>query len=362
MSTFHPLRVIEVGPEAQDALSIALEVPEALRDVYGFEAGQHLVLRANVDGEELRRTYSLANAPGEWPLRLSVRVHDQGRFSRFLARELRPGVEVDALPAAGSFTARPLRPGQRSFVAFVAGSGMAPVLSIVRATLASQPESRFHVFYGNRATGRVMLLEELLALKNRWLERLALHFVMSREPQEIEIYNGRIDGARARALVAAFLDPDDISDAFLCGPGTMIEEISGALRGLGLDAARIHAERFTLADAHAIAQPHTLVGRAEPAAAGSAATEVTVTLDGRRRGFSMQPYETLLEAGLGAGLELPFSCQAGVCGTCRTRLLNGRVDMEQNHALEPQEVEAGYILACQSRPLTATVEIDYDEK
>lgn len=362
MSRFHPLRVIEAGPEAQDALSIALEVPETLRNDYRFEAGQHLVLRANVDGEELRRTYSLANAPGEWPLRLSVRVHDQGRFSRFLARELRPGVEIEALPAAGSFTARPLRAGRRSCVAFVAGSGIAPVLSIVRATLASQPASRFHVFYGNRDTGRVMLLEELLGLKDRWLDRLALHFVMSREPQEIELYNGRIDGPKARALVAAFLDPGDISDAFLCGPGTMIDEVAAALRGLGLEATRIHAEHFTLADTDTAPQPHTLVGRAEPAVASSSATEVTVTLDGRRRGFAMQAHETLLEAGLAAGLDLPFSCQAGVCGTCRTRLVSGRVDMEQNHALEPQEVEAGYVLACQSRPLTARLEIDYDEK
>lgn len=363
MLTFHELRVAEARPEAEDALAVALEVPETLREAYRFEAGQHVVLRARIDGEELRRTYSLANAPGEWPLRLALRVHDRGRFSRYLAQQARPGAELEVLPAGGSFVARRSQQGRRCFVAFVSGSGIAPVLSIVTATLAADPASRFVVFYGNRSVGRAMLIEELLALKDRYLERLALHFIMSREPQEIALYNGRLDGAKVRELAGRLFDAGSVADFFLCGPGTMIDDVTGALRALGAEAARIHAEHFTLVSSETLPASHTEVGDAGAAEIGATeATEVTVIMDGRRRRFSMGAGETVLDAGLAAGLELPYSCHAGVCGTCRTRLVRGRVDMEQNLALEPGEVEAGYVLACQSRPLTAELEIDYDEK
>lgn len=363
MIKFHRLRVAEIRPEAEDALAIALDVPDELREIYRFEAGQHVVLRARLGGEELRRTYSLANAPGCGPLRLAVRVHEHGRFSRHLARDVSVGSEIEVLPAGGSFTARPVQARRRTFVAFAAGCGIVPVASIAAGTLASQPSSRFVIFYGNRGTARTMLLEELLALKDRHLDRLALHFVMSREPQEIALYNGRLDAAKVRELAGSLFDPGSVADYFLCGPGTMIEEVSQVLRTLGVEPSQIHAEHFTEVSPEAAPESHTAVGdAAAPRAAAGDATEVTVIMDGRRRSFTMRAHETVLDAGLAAGLDLPFSCHAGVCATCRTRVVRGRVDMEQNHALEPQEVEAGYVLACQSHPLTAELEIDYDEK
>jgi ring-1,2-phenylacetyl-CoA epoxidase subunit PaaE len=362
MLKFHPLTVLQVTPDAEDAVAIALEVPPELRDEYRGSPGQHVVLRLNIDGEDTRRTYSLVNAPGEWPLRIVPRVHSAGKVSRYLAEQLRAGERIEVLPPNGSFI--PRHAGAAGlFVAFAAGCGITPVLSIVR-TLLTQKAGRVLLFYGNSGTARAMCLEELLSLKDRYLERLALHFVMSREPQEAELYNGRIDATRVRQLAATLFRPAEVSEYFVCGPGDMIEQVSSTLRSLGVDAARIHAEHFTIATAGE-AQAGAAESRPVPPVAPAAAdvAEVTVILDGRRRSFSMKlDDETVLDAAERAGIELPFSCRAGVCSTCRTKVVSGAVEMAQNYALEDWEVEQGYVLACQSRVKTPTLELDYDEK
>ena len=365
MLKFHPLTVLQVTPDAEDAVAISLEVPTELRDEYRGSPGQHVVLRLTIDGEDTRRTYSLVNAPGEWPLRIVPRVHSAGKVSRYLAEQLRAGERVEVLPPNGSFVPRHAGAGGL-FVAFAAGCGITPVLSIVR-TLLTQGAGRVLLFYGNSSTARAMCLEELLSLKDRYLERLALHFVMSREPQEAELYNGRIDAARVRQLAATLFRPAEVTEYFVCGPGDMIEQVSSTLRSLGVDAARIHAEHFTIATAAeaqtgaAESRPVPSPPAASPAAADGA--EVTVILDGRRRSFSMKlGDETVLDAAERAGIELPFSCRAGVCSTCRTKVVSGAVEMAQNYALEDWEVEQGYVLACQSRAKTPTLELDYDEK
>ena len=363
MLKFHPLTVAQVSPDAEDAVAIALEVPEALRAEYRGSAGQHVVIRAQIDGEETRRTYSLVNAPGEWPLRIVPRVHAHGVMSRYLAEQLRSGDALEVLPPNGSFTPREANAAGGTYVACAAGCGITPVLSVVRTLLAAGA-ARVLLFYGNSGTARAMCLEELLALKDCYLERLALHVVMSREPQEVALYNGRLDAARLRQFATTLFEPLEVREYFLCGPGDMIEQLGAALRELGVDASRVHAEHFTVATI--AAEP---VQRAAPAPAATPApaaanlAEVTVLMDGRRRAFTMKmDDDTVLDAAARAGIELPFSCRAGVCSTCRTKVVRGAVEMAQNYALEDWELEQGYVLACQSRVKTPTLELDYDEK
>ncbi|HEV2228350.1 MAG TPA: 2Fe-2S iron-sulfur cluster-binding protein [Steroidobacteraceae bacterium] len=369
MRRFHSLTVGAVSPDADDAVAITLEVPAQLQGEYLGAAGQHVVVRTQIDGEEVRRTYSLVNAPGEWPLRIVPRVHAAGKMSRYLAEELRAGDTLDVLPPNGSFTARSSAARGGRYVAFAAGCGITPVLAVAR-TLLALPDKHVMLFYGNTGSARAMCLEELLALKDRYLERLSLHFVMSREPQEAPLYNGRIDGVRVRELAAALFRPLEIAEYFVCGPGDMIEQVGGALRALGVEASRIHAEHFSAATAGepvahaAAAAPAPAPAPAAPAHAPEAArAAVTIVMDGRRRSFTMPiGGETVLDAAARAGIELPFSCRAGVCSTCRTKVVRGEVEMAQNYALEDWELEQGYVLACQSHVRSATLELDYDEK
>jgi ring-1,2-phenylacetyl-CoA epoxidase subunit PaaE len=362
---FHSLKVLETAPDASDAVAIALDAPPELRGEYSGHAGQHVVIRATLEGQEVRRTYSLVNAPGEWPLRIVPRVHAQGLMSRFLAEQLRVGDLIEVLPPNGSFSPRAGGAGGL-YVAFAAGCGITPVLSVIRALLARK-DTQVILFYGNTGTARAMCLEDVLALKDRHLGRLALHFVMSREPQESELYNGRLDGARLRHFAGTFFEPLAVREYFVCGPGDMIEQVTQALRQLGVDPGRVHAEHFTLATTadRSIAQPTADVTPLQVPTAAQAqdVCEVSVLMDGRRRTFTMDiGNETVLDAAARAGIELPFSCRAGVCSTCRTKVVGGKVSMAQNYALEDWEIEQGYVLACQSRPQSATLELDYDEK
>jgi ring-1,2-phenylacetyl-CoA epoxidase subunit PaaE len=330
-------------------------------------------------------------------------------MSRYLAEHAKVGEQIDVLPPNGSLTPRLAATGAtaaRTYIGFASGCGITPVLSVAKAILQAGPPNRFILFYGNSSTGRVMCLEELLGLKNRYLDRLALHFVMSREPQEVELYNGRIDAVRVRELARTLFKPGQATEYFVCGPGDMIDQVSGALRELGVGAERIHGEHFTVATDHpsstSVAAPapaNTDIGtvggrvdagnaaprtgtnaalaadgtaRSAAPATGSAArsaapaadsAEVTVLMDGRRRTFTMRMNDdTVLDAATNAGLELPFSCRAGVCSTCRTKVVSGEVEMAQNYALEDWELEQGYVLACQSRVKTPILELDYDEK
>ena len=362
--------------QAEDAVALALEIPAELAAEYRGVPGQHIVLRAVLDGEELRRTYSLVSAPGEPLLRIVARVHAEGHLSRQLAHRVRPGDRLDVLPPNGSFTPHSGAAGRGTCVAFAAGCGITPIVSVARSWLEAGTAGRVILFYGNRSMARAMCLEELLALKDRYLERLALHFVMSREPQEVEIYNGRLDGEHVRQLARSFLAPTEVGEYFVCGPGDMIDTVSHALHDLGVPPDRIRAEHFTVAtaaaDAPAAAAPASAAAGhlAEERPAGgpglaeeSQVAEVTIIMDGRRRSFSMRMNgESVLDGAAKVGLELPFSCRAGVCSTCRTKVVRGEVAMHQNYALEDWELEQGYVLACQSQVKTAALELDYDER
>ena len=373
MLKFHPLRISQLRPDAEDAVALSLDVPQELRSEFVGLPGQHVVLRIEAGEDELRRTYSLINAPGEWPLRIVARVHSKGRMSRYLAANLRVGDRVDVLPPNGSLIPRSnlQAGGRRTYVGFAAGCGITPVLAIATAILRGAPGNQFILFYGNTSSARTMCLEDVLALKNRYVDRFAVHFLMSREPQDVELYNGRIDAQRVRNLAGSLFRPDEVAEYFVCGPGDMIDQVGSALRELKVAAERIHSEHFTVATAEvgptamdAESKQTSGGGRtAVPTGAAGDVAEVTVLMDGRRRTFTMQMNaDTVLDAAARAGLDLPFSCRAGVCSTCRTKVVSGEVRMAENYALEEWELEQGYVLACQSRVKTRTLELDYDEK
>jgi len=360
MLRFHPLAITERAPVADDALALSFAIPTELTSEFRFKAGQHVAIRCSIDGREERRTYSIVDAEGSQSLRIGVRLQKGGRMSEYLARHAQPGAKFEVMTPNGSFHAED-RPGPRHYVAFAAGSGITPVLSIAASVLARDAGSRFQLWYGNTGSARTMFLEDVMALKDRNLARFSVAFVMSREPQDVECLNGRIDAAKVREFSRHDLDVAGIDEFFVCGPGTMGEAIPAALAALGA-RGRIHVEHFApVAPLAATAAAPLSAERAQPAADGANA-EVTVVMDGRRRQFTMpRGGDVILDAAGRAGLDLPFSCRAGVCSTCRARLVSGSAQMEHNVALEDWEVEAGYILCCQARPTSAALEISYDE-
>jgi ring-1,2-phenylacetyl-CoA epoxidase subunit PaaE len=355
--TFHPLKLIARERAAEDAVLLTLEIPEALRSAYDFEPGQHLALRAMVGGREVRRTYSILDGvPGD-TLRLGLRVQSAPGMSHFLANEVRVGDTVEALTPAGRFR-RTLRGGVRTYLALACGSGITPILSILTSALEQEAESQCLLLYGNRTSACAMLLDELLALKNRFLGRFAIHCLMSREPQDMDVFNGRLDPAKIRELAGTLFDPGSVDEVFLCGPGDMVSAAREALAAVGVTAP-IHFERFTSGSA----APAVVPPAKAKASTADGETRVTVVADGRRRQFTMRTgEESVLDAAERTGLELPYSCRSGVCSTCRAKVLSGAVTMANNVALEEWELAAGYVLCCQARPTTAQLELSYDEK
>ena len=356
MNTFCPARVIDKVELARDAFELTLEIPVEQAGHFRYQQGQHLPMRATIDGEEVRRTYSICSPVADNQLRVGIRVQEHGRFSTHIAEQVQVGDAIDVMPPAGQFNT-PLDPEQRkNYAAFVSGSGITPILSIVSTTLATEPLSEFVVFYGNRQRATTMFRDALWALKNRYPERLSLHFLMSQEDNDIALYEGRLDGPKVRALSAAFLAARPPDDIFICGPNPMIDTVSSELESLGFKRTQIHSERFRALSFEQGGEQRKSVKRA-----ATEKIQVTITFDGRRESFTMSDDDVyLLDAARTHGIDLPYSCKAGVCSTCRTRLAKGRVEMDNNDALEEWEVERGFILACQARPLTSDIELDYD--
>ena len=352
---FHPLKISSRVSAADDAVCLTLAVPDALRGEYQFDPGQHVALRATLAGKEVRRTYSILNGSPSGELRLGIRVQPRGGLSNFLAHEVTVGDSIDTLSPTGRFIYSGSTQGERFCLALAAGSGITPILSIITAILERDTDSRVMLLYGNRTVARTMFAEDLLALKNRFLDRFVVHFIMSREPQDMEIFNGRLDTAKLTELAGRLFDPAAVDEVFLCGPGDMVASCRDALSALGVHSP-IHFERFTTTTGVATAHPEGV------AAAANAAT-VTVIQDGRRRKFRMTAAdESVLVAAERAGLDLPYSCRSGVCSTCRVKLIRGEVAMEHNVALEDWELAAGFVLACQARPMGTELELSYDEK
>lgn len=359
-AAFHTLQVRQVQPATRDAVAITFDVPAPLRKAFTYVQGQYLTLRARVDGQELRRSYSICSAVQDQQLRIAIKRVAGGAFSNWAAEHLRPGATIDVMPPQGSFHL-PVQPqARRHVVAFASGSGITPVLSIIKTTLLAEPQTRITLVYGNRASSGVMFKEELEDLKDSHLGRLNLVWIMSREPQDIPLFNGRIDHDKCSQILTHWIDPQTIDAAFICGPEDMMQAVTQALQDKGVDRSRIKAELFgtSTANAGAPRPPRTA------AAQGSdKLCEVEVVLDGTRHSFSMRKnQDNLVDAGLKAGLELPYACKGGVCSTCRARVMHGEVDMDINFALEDYEVARGFVLCCQSYPVTDRLVIDFDQE
>ena len=356
MSKFHRLAVTRVERETRDAVAITFAVPPALADAFRYAAGQHLTLRADIGGQDVRRSYSICSAVQDATLRIAVKKSPGGVFSSWANEALKPGDTLEVMPPLGHFAVTPGAEAAPHYVGFAAGSGITPLLSIVKTTLATQPASTFTLVYANRASSTVMFREELAALKDLYMDRFNLVHVLSREAQDIELLHGRIDRAKADAILAQWVPVDDLAAAYVCGPEGMMEAVAAALKAHGVPEARIRVERFA-----ASIPKHTHVAPSEHAP-GRTECEVTATLDGMVRTFSVaKGTESLLEAGLKSGIELPYSCKGGVCSTCRCRVVEGEVDMDVNFALEDYEVARGYVLACQSYAVTDRVGVTYDD-
>jgi ring-1,2-phenylacetyl-CoA epoxidase subunit PaaE len=358
--SFHPLKVTSVERVAEDATCVTVDIPAALREAFTHHAGQYVTVRRKINERDELRTYSIVTAPGGSALKLGIRLQTGGRVSGDIAVNLRAGDTLEVGTPMGRF-----RTGidpQRAFcyVAFAAGSGITPILSLATDILGKEPHSRFTLIYGNRSISRTMFLEETLALKNRYLDRVSLHFVMSREPQQTELLNGRIDGKKIAELANHMPEISGADEYLICGPGDMVDEVRDALRALNGGAA-IRFERFATANA----PPASVLTK--PSGATLKPQEVlatiSVVMDGRRRSFPMAPSDpSVLDAAERAGLALPFSCRSGICATCRARITEGAAVMTHNIALERWETDLGFVLCCQARPTTPTLEISYDHK
>ncbi len=355
MSKFYPLTVARVKQETRDAIAVTFDVPEALQAAFAYQQGQHLTLRALIDGEDVRRSYSICSAVQDRQLRVAIKRTPGGLFSNWANANLKAGDTLEVMPPMGHFNV-PLDPGSaRHYLAFAAGSGITPVLSIVKTTLQAEPDSRFTLVYGNRASSSVIFRDELTDLKDTYLERLKIVYVMSREQQDIELFNGRITREKCELFLRHWIDVADIDVAFVCGPEDMMHGVSAALQEAGLPKERIRIELFAASIPKHAHKPRRFDTGA------SHQTEVTVIMDGTAASFTMdQDKESLLDAGLRAGLDMRYSCKGGVCSTCRCKVVEGQVEMDVNYALEDYEVARGFVLSCQSFPLTERVVVDFD--
>lgn len=349
---FHPLKIADVRRETPDAVSIAFEVPDELAERFRYVPGQYLTLRTNLDGEEVRRTYSIASGLDEGEMRIAVKRVEGGLFSAFANERLAAGDIVEVMPPAGRFVL-PEPKGPRTVVAFAAGSGITPIASQMRTVLVREPESRVFLFYGNQTSRSILFREAIEDLKDRYVDRFSVHNVLSRESQDVSALNGRIDGEKVAAFMRHVVRLDTVDHFLLCGPPPFLEGCIDALTRLGASQDAILVERFAAPGGRPEAKRPEVVPDADR-------TEVALTLDGVTTVLRLAPGERVLDAAIEAGLDVPYSCRAGMCCTCRAKVTEGEVDMAVNYSLRPDELEEGFVLTCQSTPKTRRLAVDYD--
>jgi len=354
---FHRLRLAQVQPEADDALLLRFVVPEELREAFRFQPGQHLTLRSDIDGQDVRRSYSICAAAGEL-LRVGVRCVPGGLFSGWLRSSLRAGDTIDVMPPQGGFGAALARKAAgRHVLAIAGGSGITPILSIIKTVLATEPGSRVTLLYGNRTAASTMFRDELDDLKNRWMARLAAHHLVSRESVASSLHSGRLEGAKLATLLRLAGPVRAVDEAFVCGPHAMNDEAEAALLAAGWTPSQVHIERFGVPASAADANLHL------PQAGDMHAAAIVIVRDGITRSVVFEPGDaSILAAAARSGLDLPYACRSGVCATCRATLLEGQVRMDRNFALEADELAAGQVLTCQAHPLSARVMLSFDAR
>ncbi len=361
MSTkFHPLTVRRVHEDTDQARIIVFDVPEKLQDEFRFIQGQYLTLRQKIDGKEVRRSYSICAGLDDGQLRVGVKRVEGGVFSTWVHEELNPGDVVDVMPPQGNFHSELDPERERWYMCICAGSGITPVLSIVKTVLAREPRSHVTLLYGNQRTATMMFRNELAFLKNRYLNRLHWINIFSREPQESDLFTGHLNNRKGGKLNQRLISIREHDEFFLCGPEAMISEVSRGLRGEGIGEEHIHYELFgsSAEDARRAVEKHHARAREHQ----GLVSDVSVISDGREYRFELTADgENILDAGLEHGVDLPFSCKGGVCATCKAKLVEGEVDMDRNQALLADEIERGFILTCQSHPITERVVVDYDQ-
>jgi ring-1,2-phenylacetyl-CoA epoxidase subunit PaaE len=363
-SHFIPLTIEDIRRETAECVSIAFTIPPRLRDTFHYHQGQNITIRAVIDGTELRRSYSICSSPLDEELRIAVKAVPGGLFSTHANERLEPGQQLEVLPPSGKFYTELKAGNRKRYLAFVAGSGITPVLSLMKTALTIESESHFTLVYGNRHRASIIFREQLEALKNRYMDRFALHHILSREQMDIPLQQGRIDAQKCEALCERLIDLHGMDEIYLCGPGEMIFSLRDWMEQQGVEKRKIHFELF-----HPLGTTGSGVVRQQepdgdllPGRDGRV-SEVTVRVDGASYVFTL-PFEgaSVLDAALHEGVDLPFACKGGVCCTCRARLIGGKVEMELNYALEADELAAGFILACQSHPRSSKVVIDFDSK
>lgn len=354
---FYPLRVAEIRKETADCVSLVFDIPDKWQTVFDYKQGQYLTIRTHIGQEEVRRSYSVCSSPLEKECRIAVKKVSGGLFSTFANEELRVGDTLDVMPPIGKFFV-PLNPSHhKQYVAFAAGSGITPVLSILKTTLQTEPNSQFTLIYGNRTRHSMIFREEIEGLKNRYLQRFRFLPVLSRERTDVPLQQGRIDEEKCKEIFKKYLSPETTDVFFLCGPEGMIASVQSSLKEAGVPPARIHTEHFSSPGTAKVADKTFI--REESVAK----SRVTIKLDGISFDFDLEKNgQSVLDAALQKGADLPYACKGGVCCTCKAKLVQGEVSMDINYGLEPDELEQGFILSCQSHPVSDTVIIDFDQK
>lgn len=358
MPKFHPLRVRDIRQETEDAVSVAFEVPNELVEDYQFTQGQYLTFRTDINGEEVRRSYSICTCPTDHDLRVAIKKVDGGKFSTFANESLKVGEVLDVMTPLGRFYTELNPTNAKCYLAFAAGSGITPVMSHIKTILSTEPNSEFTLVYGNKTTQSIIFREELEDLKNEYMNRLRVFHVLSREASEFPFLQGHIDSEKCGTFFKHFIDLETIDDVFLCGPAPMIESVKEALFESGMDRKKVHFELF--------ASPQQLQQQKDSSKKKTEVTgvkaHVKIILDGLAMEFDMESSQTnILDAALANGADLPYACKGGVCATCRAKIDHGEVEMDVNYSLEPDELERGFVLTCQSHPKSSKVVVNFDE-
>ena len=361
MARFHSLEVASVHQETADAIVVGFRIPAALHADFAFTHGQYVTLKLTVNGEELRRSYSICSSPLEKDeLRIAVKKVDKGRASTQLVEKLKQGMTLEVMTPMGNFTTDLDATQERHFVAFAAGSGITPILSILKTVLRTEPKSRFTLFYGNTDTDRIIFREKLEELKAQHGQRLSVHHILTQGKDEDALFNGRITTDKAKQLLGRFVTDALHKEFFICGPEQMMVNVSAALEAMGVDKKHLHIELFT--------SPVTAEAKKEAdhshgsTAKFTGTASVKIILDGREHELQVPAKgDAVLDAAINAGHDVPYACKGAVCCTCKARVLEGKVEMAMNYALTDEEVADGYVLTCQTHPRSARVVIDYDQ-
>jgi ring-1,2-phenylacetyl-CoA epoxidase subunit PaaE len=356
---FNTLTVKNIKRETPDSVSVSFHIPDSLKDDYQFIQGQYITFKKEFNGEEVRRSYSICSSPLDGELTVGIKEVEGGKFSTYANRQLKVGDPLDVMTPMGNFFTELKSDNQKNYVAFAAGSGITPILSIIKTTLAKEPQSQFKLVYGNKNSGSIMFLEEIEALKNTYLNRFTVFHILSREAVDVPIFNGRINDLKCKDFCDhKLIDPSQSDEFFLCGPESMIMSVKSDLEQRNVPSKNIHFELFTSS-----APIKSTSENSKTLESTGEVSKVSVKIDGLTYQLELPYYgETILDAALKTGADLPFACKGGVCCTCRAKVTQGTVEMDLNFSLEDDEVEKGYILTCQSHPTSAEVFVDFDQK